>query len=136
MAADVQKPAQVSKKPAFRRHGDRQRRGLLLLTGAWLVFISLPPLGLAMVRERLLAWQSSPTAQQEWDRFRSAMREESTGEGPVKRKVPKSQEPPLKVWLRDYFTLAIAAWILFGSVVFLVTGMLALGAWADLRVTK
>jgi hypothetical protein len=136
MAADVQKPAQKSKKPAFRRHGDRQRRGLLLLTGAWLVFISLPPLGLAMVRERLLAWQSSPTAQQEWDRFRSAMREESTGEGPVKRKVPKSQEPPLKVWLRDYFTLAIAAWILFGSVVFLVTGMLALGAWADLRVTK
>jgi hypothetical protein len=136
MAADVQKPAQGSKKPAFRRHGDRQRRGLLLLTGAWLVFISLPPLGLAMVRERLLAWQSSPTAQQEWDRFRSAMREESTGEGPVKRKVPKSQEPPLKVWLRDYFTLAIAAWILFGSVVFLVTGMLALGAWADLRVTK
>ena len=58
------------------------------------------------------------------------MREESTGAGPVRRKVPKSAEPPLKVWLRDYFVLAIAAWILFGSVVFLVTGLLARGAWA------
>jgi hypothetical protein len=136
MAVDASNPAQDKEKPVCRRPGNRQRRGLLLLAGAWLVFISLPPLGLAMARERLLAWQSSPAAQQEWDRFRSAMRVESTGEGPVQRKVPKSQEPPLKVWLRDYFALAIAAWILFGSVVFLVTGTLALGAWADPPVTK
>ena len=106
-----------------------RRRGLLLLVAAWLAFISLPPVGLSMLRERLLAWQSSPAAQQEWDRFRAAMREESTGAGPVKRKVPKSAEPPLKVWLRDYFGLAVFAWILFGSVVFLVTGVLARGAW-------
>ena len=107
-----------------------RRRGLLLLVVAWLAFISLPPIGLSMLRQQLLLWQSSPTAQQEWDRFRAAMREESTGAGPVRRKVPKSAEPPLKVWLRDYFVLAIAAWILFGSVVFLVTGVLASGAWA------
>jgi len=104
-------------------------RGFVLLIIFYLAFVALPPLGLSMVRERLLAWQSSPAAQQEWDRFRDAMREESTGEGPVKRKVPKSAEPPLKVWLRDYFALAIGAWVLFGSVVFLVTGMLARGAW-------
>ena len=81
-----------------------------------------------MLRERLLAWQSSPAVQAEWDRFREAMRQESDGSGPVKRKVPKSAEPPLKVWLRDYFELAISAWVVFGSVVFLVTGVLARGA--------
>jgi uncharacterized membrane protein YedE/YeeE len=85
-----------------------------------------------MVRERLLVWQSSPAAQQHWDRFRAAMKVESTGEGPVKRKVPKSAEPPLKVWLRDYFGLAIGAWVVFGSVVFLVTAVLARGAWAGI----
>jgi hypothetical protein len=106
------------------RRGDR---GLVLLLGAWLAFVSLPPVGLAMVRERLLSWQSSPAAQAEWDRFREAVRE-GKGTGPVLRKVPKSAEPPLKVWLRDYFPLAVAAWVLFGSIVFLVTGMLARGA--------
>lgn len=127
MAADTRREPTT---PAVSQHRGKSRRGVLLLLLAWLAFISLPPVGLAMVRERLLAWQSSPVAQQEWDRFRAAMREESTGEGPVKRKVPKSPEPPLKVWLRDYFGLAIGAWVLFGSVVFLVTGGLARGAWA------
>ena len=46
-----------------------RRRGLLLLVVAWLAFISLPPIGLSMLRQQLLLWQSSPTAQQEWDRF-------------------------------------------------------------------
>lgn len=127
MAADNRPDASP---PAASQPRRKSVRGLLLLLVAWLAFISLPPVGLAMVRERLLAWQSSPAAQQEWDRFRAAMQNESTGEGPVKRKVPKSPEPPLKVWLRDYFELAIGAWVLFGSVVFLVTGGLARGAWA------
>lgn len=105
-----------------------RRTGGVILLAAWIVFVGLPPLGLAMVRGRLLAWQSSPAVQAEWDRFREAMREEADGGGPVKRKVPKSAEPPLKVWLRDYFELAIVAWVVFGSVVFLVTGVLARGA--------
>lgn len=104
------------------------RVGGVILLAAWMVFVALPPLGLTMVRERLLAWQSSPAVQAEWDRFREAMREETDGSGPVKRKVPKSAEPPLKVWLRDYFELAIVTWVVFGSIVFLVTWGLARGA--------
>lgn len=101
------------------------------LIAVWLAFVSLPPLGLLAARDRLLAWQSSPASQAEWDTFRQAMQAESNGRGPVKRKVPKSLEPPLKVWLRDYFSLAIAAWILFGSVLFFVAGFLILGAAAS-----
>ena len=36
-----------------------RRRGLLLLVVAWLAFISLPPIGLSMLRQQLLVWQSS-----------------------------------------------------------------------------
>ena len=102
--------------------------GVWVILVVWGVFVTLPPVGLSLVRERLLAWQSSPAAQQQWTEFREAMQEESTGAGPVKRKVPKSVEPPLKVWLRDYFGLAIGAWVLFGSVLFFVVVILGRGA--------
>lgn len=117
-------PPQRTMPPAARA------RRFVPLIAIWLAFVSLPPLGLLAARERLLAWQSSPTSQVEWDTFREAMQAESRGRGPVKRKVPKSPEPPLKVWLRDYFPLAIAAWVLFGSVLFFVTGFLIIGAAA------
>jgi len=45
----------------------------------------------------------------------------------VQRKVPKSTEPPLRVWLRDYHWLAIAAWILFGTVLSFFTGVMVMG---------
>lgn len=125
MESPPSQPAPASDAASLR--GARRTGGVILLA-AWIVFVALPPLGLTMVRERLLAWQSSPAVQAEWDRFREAMRQESDGTGPVKRRVPKSAEPPLKVWLRDYFELAISAWVVFGSVVFLVTGVLARGA--------
>lgn len=117
---------------APRRGGDR---GLLVLGLVWLVFVILPPLGLAAARPRLLAWQSSPEMQAEWDRFRDEVRE-TAGTGPVIRKVPKSAEPPLKVWLRDYFALAVTAWLLFGSIVFFVTALLLRGAYAQGPVSR
>jgi hypothetical protein len=41
--------------------------------------------------------------------------------------VPKSVEPPLKVWLRDYVWLAIAAWVILGGVLGFVAVMLGRG---------
>jgi disulfide bond formation protein DsbB len=110
-----------------------RHRRFLPLIAVWLAFVSLPPLGLWAARDRLLAWQSSPASQAEWDTFRDAMQAESEGRGPVKRKVPKSPEPPLKVWLRDYFPLAIVAWVLFGSVLYFVTAFLLMGAAVTTR---
>lgn len=105
-----------------------RRPAVWAILAVWVAVVAVPPVGLTLVRERLLTWQSSAAAQQQWTQFREAMREESTGTGPVKRKVPKSAEPPLKVWLRDYFSLAIAAWVLFGSVLYFVVVTLARGA--------
>ena len=90
-----------------------------LLTGAviavWLAAVLAPPAGLAWWRAGRLAELANPAVQAEWDTFRAAMRQESDRSGPVQRKVPKSAEPPELVWLRDYFWLAVAAWVVLGG---------------------
>ena len=74
-----------------------------------------PPLLLLRYRETRLAVVSSPQARAEWDAFRAEMRRQSGDAGPVKRKVPKSAEPPELIWLRDYTPLAIGVWLLLSG---------------------
>ena len=56
--------------------------------------------------------------QAQWDRWRDAAAEQAAGKGPVQRRVPKSAEPPTLVLLRDYYVMCVAAFLLFGSVLF------------------
>lgn len=109
----------------------RGKRRLVALLAAWLLLVAVPPLGLWAVRDDWLAEQNRPAAQREWEAFRQDMQQASEEGWPVKRKVPKSPEPPLRVWLRDYFGLAVAAWVLFGSVLVLFTGFLVTGVAAS-----
>ena len=112
------------------RHADpRIRRSTILtLAATWIVFVGLPPAGLAVIREAWMERLSRPEAQRQWDDFRIAMREQTGRDGPVQRKLPKSREPPELVWLRDYFGLACGAWLLFGSVLWGFTAFFAMGA--------
>jgi hypothetical protein len=93
----------------------RSRRFVGLVVALWLAAVVLPPLGLAGWRTARLAELKGPGVQADWDTFRDAMREQSGRTGPVQRKVPKSAEPPELVWLRDYFWLAVAAWVILGG---------------------
>jgi len=96
----------------------------------WLAIIFGPPAYLLRCRTEWLASLEQPEAQAQWDEFREAMRGQTGRDGPVQRKVPKSAEPPLRVWLRDYAWLAIAAWVVLGGTLGLFTGLFALGATA------
>jgi hypothetical protein len=82
----------------------------------WLASLILPPVLLSRIRADWLAQLDRPEAQSNWDTFRRDMRQQSDRSGPVQRKVPKSAEPPARVWLRDYFRLAVVAWLLFVGV--------------------
>jgi len=82
----------------------------------WLTSLILPPVLLSRIRADWLAQLDRPEAQSNWDTFRRDMRQQSDRSGPVQRKVPKSAEPPARVWLRDYFRLAVVAWLLFVGV--------------------
>jgi hypothetical protein len=98
-------------------NGPQGSRRLLAaaIAAAWLLAVLAPPAALAWWRAGRLAQLADPAVQAEWDAFRDAMRRESDRSGPVQRKVPKSAEPPELVWLRDYFWLAVAAWVVLGG---------------------
>lgn len=87
-----------------------------MVVAVWLAALVLPPVMLWRVRADWLEQLDRPEAQSHWDAFRSDMRQQSDRDGPVQRKVPKSVEPPARVWLRDYFRLAVVAWVLFVGV--------------------
>ncbi len=106
----------------------------IALVASWALAVVGPPLALARWREGRLTALTAPGVQAGWDDFREAMRRESGREGPVQRKVPKSLEPPELVWLRDYFSLAVVAWIVLAGVLggFLV--FVAFGATVGRRL--
>ena len=85
----------------------------VLVAACWLAVVAVPPILFLRWRGARLAEVSSPAAQADWDRFRDDMREQSGDRGPVRRKVPRSPEPPERVWLRDYPHVVVAAWVTF-----------------------
>jgi hypothetical protein len=100
---------------------------VVVVVAAWLAAVMLPPVGLSIWRNQRLAELSKPGVQAQWDSFREAMRKESGTDGPVQRKVPKSAEPPELVWLRDFFLLAVVAWVALVGVLGGFVAMLVLG---------
>lgn len=109
-------------------HGGRSSRRLALaLLLAWAGAVALPPVLLARWRSARLVELSDPDVQARWTTFREAMRKETDRSGPVQRKVPKSVEPPELVWLRDYFWLAVAAWVVLGGVLGAFFALIVLG---------
>lgn len=105
------------------------RLALAGFAGAWLALVAIPPVAFMAWRETRLAEVSSPAAQRDWDRLRADMRELSGHRGPVQHKVPRSVEPPERVWLRDYPLVVVSAWVIFvgllGAVIcFLLRGAL------------
>ncbi len=112
------------------RSHNQSWRGLLAWASVAAVaaLVLLPPLFFLQWRQARLAELSRPAVQAGWDAFRDDMRAQSDRDGPVQRKVPKSAEPPELVWLRDYATLAIAAWVLFVGVIGIFFVVLVRGA--------
>jgi hypothetical protein len=122
------KPGRLPMHPA-----SRPKALVLVVIATWLAAIVVPPAVLSVWRANRLVELSTPGVQAEWDAFREAMRKESGRDGPVQRKVPKSAEPPELVWLRDYFLLAVVAWVTLVGVLGGFVGMLVVGVSADRR---
>ena len=96
----------------------------------WLVSLIGPPLLLMRVREAWLIRLDEPRVQADWEAFREDMRRQSGRDGPVQRKVPRSAEPPARVWLRDHMALAVVAWVLFAGFLGGFFSLLAVGVFA------
>lgn len=86
----------------------------------------------AWLRDSRQTWidnNSTPAAQASWEKYRedAAKQDGTAGSGPVKRKVPKSSEPPFVVLLRDHFGVVQVAAVVFSTVLYLFALILIRG---------
>ena len=85
---------------------------------------------LVRARQNALDTYGSDEAQTEWDQWRTDAKDMAMGAGPVKRREPKSPEPPALVLMRDHFAACLGlalvlSTVLFGTFMFFVRGALA-----------
>jgi len=112
----------------------------------WLIsyaaIVALVVLLLLHLRNSTIMTLNTPQAQQEWEQWRTAARERSGDEGPVqgpvKRKVPRTREPPALVLMRDYFAVTLVGALFFSTMLFLFTVFVSHGIMpaGDSRIAK
>ena len=82
------------------------------------------------VRSDVTGVYGTKSAQNQWDDWRSDAKKMASGTGPVKRREPKSAEPPALVLMRDHFAVCLAgslllSTVLFGTFMFFIRGAFA-----------
>jgi len=91
----------------------------LMASLTWLMF---------SLRDSTRAAYATGTAQAEWDEWRDEARRQSTDEGPVKRRVPKSERPPALVLMEDFFAVCLVGVLFFSTLLYAATAYMAAGA--------
>jgi hypothetical protein len=100
----------------------------LLWLVLWVALLAAVVAAMFYVRQVVLQ-SAGAEAQQNWEEWRESVKEGQGKEGPVQRRVPKSNEPPAIVLLRDHFqvclviALALSS-VLFGTFVLFVRGVM------------
>lgn len=99
----------------------------------WIAAYALVMIGLLTallsVRKTILATMNTTQARADWNAWRETAEKQSS-QGPVRRRVPKSTEPPALVLMRDYFMAVAVGGVVFGTLLFIVVGWTARGALA------
>jgi hypothetical protein len=99
---------------------------------AWLLayaaVIAVAVAGAFYGRHLALEVYGSAEAQAEWDAWRAGAEQLAEGAGPVKRRVPKSAEPPALVLMRDHFAVCLGGAVVLSTILFGTFMLLARGA--------
>jgi hypothetical protein len=87
--------------------------GYMLLLGAivW---------SLIEARNWALTELATPESLREWESWREDERQQDQRAGPVRRRVPKSADPPALVLMRDYFAVSLVGAVLFMTLLYWV----------------
>ncbi len=98
---------------------DRRKRGFLVAGACWLLVMALVVWLLIHVRHRVIASLVTPAAQADWQDWRQAeTAREANPQAPVRRRAPKSAEPPALVLLRDSFPAVVGAMLVVTTLCF------------------
>jgi hypothetical protein len=105
-------------------------RANLLWLIAYLAVMAAVVVGLFVVRGNVVAVYGTGAAQAEWDDWREDAKAMAKNDGPVKRREPKSAQPPALVLMRDHFATCLALSVLLTSVLFGTLMILIRGAFS------
>ena len=105
---------------------------LIIAVIIYVLLASASIVGMNRARRNVME-NSNAATQADWETWRAAAREQANGSGPVTRRVPKSDQPPALVLLRDYYGMCLAAVLLFGSLSYLVLVFFLHGATSKPR---
>lgn len=86
----------------------------------YLVSIGAILYGLFALRIEQLVEVDNGSAQIGWEKWREEAARQSSGTGPVQRKVPKSVRPPLRVLLSEYFAVTVVSSLVFTTALYLM----------------
>lgn len=107
-------------------------REKLLWLASYVAVIGAIVAGMFAIRNRALASLDNPAARAEWQAWRNeAAKQAATG--PVRRRVPKTAEPPALTLMRDFFPVMLGGSLFFGSVLFVLIAWAARGAFRQNR---
>lgn len=95
----------------------------------YLVLMAAATWAMVMVRDNTIESFSTPEAKAQWQDWREAVENDKANMGPVKRKVPKSDEPPTLVMLRDHFGACLFAMLVMATIMYLSIVIFAKGAF-------
>ena len=94
----------------------------------YLVLVGTVVGAMLWTRQSVLSDSSPLTSKSDWQEWRNDVTKQAKT-GPVERRVPKSEEPPVLVLMRDNFGVMMTGAILFSSLLYwimawFITGML------------
>ena len=113
-----------------RMNAGRIRPGLLLFLAGYVVLLVIVVAAMLQVRRTTLATMGTPAAQAEWQAWRES-EPNQRDDLPVKRRPPKSTEPPALVLMRDYFPVLMSAAVVFSSLLFAALAIAARGVFSS-----
>ena len=98
--------------------------------GVFVTLILVLTWGLLRARHNALIALGTEQAQGNWQQWRDAASQQTSTAGPVQRQVPKSEEPPALVLLRDHFAtswliLAVLTSLVFATLIWMIRGVFA-----------
>lgn len=82
---------------------------------------------LFVARQHALTSDSSDASHENWRDWRAEAQRQQDGTGPVRRRVPKSSEPPSLVLLRDHFATSLAILVVLSSALFFTIAIMVRG---------
>jgi hypothetical protein len=103
--------------------------GLIPWLAAYALLVAAVVGGVFYGRQQAIATYGTAEAQTEWDTWRADATKHAEDSGPVRRRAPKSVQPPALVLMRDHFAVCLGlalvlSTILFGTLMLFIRGSL------------